>query len=159
MALKPASQTRVRRNPYPHDAHKPLQRDFPMNARYWARKIQELTNSLWAKRPESVCTPLDERLAILAALSQDWVWFKDSTLKFIEITAAPSLQPEIQGVIGKRLRELPVRGVSDEAWRDHETTLLRQEPFTGFIVEAMISAQWRRILMCGAGSPRFQCNK
>lgn len=120
-----------------------------MNARYWARKIQELTSSLWAKRPDSVCAPLDERLAILAALSEDWVWVKDSSLKFVEITAPPSLQPGIQEVIGKRLRELPVRGVSDDAWRDHETTLLRQQPFTGFIVEAMISDHWRRILMCG----------
>lgn len=121
-----------------------------MNARYWARKLQALTHSLWARRPEGVRTHLDERLAILAALSQDLVWVKDSSLKFIEITASPSLQPGMQEVIGKRLRELPVRGVSDEAWRDHETTLLRQEPFTGFIVEAMISDQWRRILMCGA---------
>ena len=99
-----------------------------MNARYWARKLQALTHSLWARRPEGVRTHLDERLAILAALSQDLVWVKDSSLKFIEITASPSLQPGMQEVIGKRLRELPVRGVSDSPLQrpSRPSTLLSQ---------------------------------
>jgi len=121
-----------------------------LNARYWANKIQELSNTLWNKRPGGVRQHLDERFEILAALSQDWVWTKDSHLRFAEITATPTLQPDVQKAISKRLRELQVRGVTEDEWQRHETTLECRKPFCGFVIEARIAAEWRRIIMSGA---------
>lgn len=118
-------------------------------ARNWAHQILKVTASVWEKRPAGTRRHIDERFDLLAALSQDWVWEKDHNLRFTRLHGSAATPPKMNA-IGKRLHELPVRGVAPEDWEAHRNALQRREPFKNFTIQAQVGDAWRWIMLSGA---------
>jgi PAS domain S-box-containing protein len=76
----------------------------------------------------------EEQLRDLAELASDWIWEQDADLRFVKLSSEYHRRDgtSTQAALGKRRWELPLAGVTDEAWRAHRAQLERRETFRDF---------------------------
>ena len=76
----------------------------------------------------------EARFRDLTEMSSDWFWEQDALFRFKDMSGGlldkTALQPST--TIGKTRRELPIVGVSEEAWRAHWQILEAHQPFEDF---------------------------
>ncbi len=100
-----------------------------------------------------------ERLRDLTELSSDWFWEQDEDLRFVymseELYATNRVPP--RSTIGKHRWELPIQGVSEEAWARHRRQLELREPFRDFEFQILNEANELRFSSI-SGKPIFDSN-
>ena len=92
---------------------------------------------------ESALRDSESRFRSLTELSADWYWQQDENLRFTAVAGGTRgtslLRPDLD--IGKTRWELPLTGVSEQAWTAHKAMLAACLPFRDF--------QFRRIVQGG----------
>ncbi len=101
----------------------------------------------------------EEMFRDLAELSSDWFWEQDANFRY----KAASGEVENKGkfrvgdMLGKARWELPIVGVSDEAWARHRAQLERHEPFRDFVYQIR-AADDRLHWYAANGNPVFDAD-
>ncbi|HCY15138.1 MAG TPA: hypothetical protein DHV21_04035 [Curvibacter sp.] len=78
----------------------------------------------------------EARFRDLSEMSSDWFWEQDVNFHFVEMSVglmATSLHPN--RTIGKTRRELPIVGVSEAQWQEHQKILDAHLPFKDFVYQ------------------------
>ena len=96
--------------------------------------------SLAAAQAERMTAELRQREEMfrdLAGLSSDWFWEQDAAFRFTSMSGGVVNKGNfrIDATLGKTRWELPIVGVSDEAWARHRAQLERHEPFRDFVYQ------------------------
>jgi two-component system, cell cycle sensor histidine kinase and response regulator CckA len=87
-----------------------------------------------SRRGERRLRESEARFRSLTELSSDWYWEQDEHFRFIVMSAElyPKARLRPESTLGKLRWELPIIGVSAEAWNAHRALLERHEPFRDF---------------------------
>lgn len=93
---------------------------------------------------ENALTRLSEgesRFRDLTALSSDWYWEQDESLRFINASQGifQKLGRNPSDMLGKTRRELPGNVFSDEEWNAHQALLDARQPFYDFTFKRVTS--------------------
>lgn len=96
---------------------------------------------------------------VLLGMSVDWYWEQDADFRFTSIEGSGAIAQRLMSeqIIGKTRRELPLFGVSAEAWAKHEALLEARKPFRGFTYVARSAKGEERIFRI-SGDPVFHAD-
>ncbi|CAG0946574.1 Phytochrome-like protein cph1 [Gammaproteobacteria bacterium] len=88
-----------------------------------------------AKRMTQELRRSEELFRDLTELSSDWYWEQDADFRYTAMSGGVVNKGNfrIDASLGKARWELPIVGVSDEAWARHRAQLERHEPFRDFV--------------------------
>lgn len=108
------------------------------------------------KMAEQALRESEARFRGLTALSSDWYWEQDENFRFVNMSSevAHAAGSSAQSHIGKTRWELPVVGVSDEAWARHRADLEAHRLFRDFEFQR-INELGETIWMSASGEPVF----
>jgi PAS domain S-box len=73
----------------------------------------------------------------LAELSSDWFWEQDANFRYTAMSGGMVNKGNflVEATLGRTRWELPIVGVSEEAWARHRAQLERHEPFRDFVYQ------------------------
>jgi len=102
---------------------------------------------------EAALRASEQRFRGLTALSADWYWEQDESLRFTFFSAGPdgkTATPESE-MIGRTRFELDTQWESDAAREAHRQTLLERRPFKDLLLRDRRSGRWAMV----SGEPVF----
>jgi hypothetical protein len=109
-----------------------------------------------SKRAERTLRASEARFRSLTKLSSDWYWEQDERFRFNVMSAGLHAKARLraESTLGKLRWELPIVGVSAEAWNAHRTLLERHEPFHDFDYQ-MVNETGEKRWFSISGEPIF----
>jgi len=107
------------------------------------------------EQPYAQLQQSEERFRALTGLSADWYWEQDRDFRFTHFSEGMT-STQLKGLLGHTRWDggVPVLGVTDTQWREHQATLARHEPFRDFVYQIEVTPGQPRVYSA-SGSPVF----
>ncbi len=98
----------------------------------------------------------EARFRSLTALSSDWYWEMDASLRFTRLEIGSGSQPGNPGedIIGRYRWELPAEIVQPATWDEHKALLLNRQPFRDLVLRRRL-ADGKPVYHTTSGDPVF----